>query len=48
MPKYIELSADETISTAELFGNSERLTEICKKEEPNDGSDQELCKYDAD
>lgn len=38
MPKYIELSAGETIVTAELFGSSKCSNEKREEEDTKDGS----------
>jgi len=49
MPKFIELSAEETISTEEIIGKALGLPLVneCKEDE-SDGSNKDLCKHDAD
>lgn len=46
MPKFIELSAEETISTEELIGKAIGMP--LTGEEEQDGSNEDLCKHDAE
>lgn len=45
MPKYIELSSEEIISTAEIFGAVP--VDDKNKEVQEDVSDQKLCEHNA-
>lgn len=45
MPKYIELSSEEIISTAEIFGAVP--VDDKDKEVQGDVSDQKLCEHNA-
>lgn len=49
MPKFIELSAEETISTEEIIGKALGMPlKNESKEDENSGCNKELCEHDAE
>ena len=49
MPNYIELSAEETISTEEIIGKALGVPLMNEaREGKDDGGNKELCKHDAE